>query len=429
MNIIKSPIRYALVIMMFAALAMSGFTNMVFSARAVDVMTTFDMTQAQLSSISGVSNLGGFFFSILFGYLADRFGIRKCPTVLFGCAAGVAVIRIFVHSYWPLWWLTFTASALFLPANMMAPKLFAPYFEPKGMASAIGFYSAGAGLGTTIAFGLANLFPTTQMALVFIAVAMIVIFVLWVVLVREPEERAKKLGIEYHGPEGVGEGEQASMAATGRALVQVLKSPTMIKVMVCGGLAVGGAMLVNSYAVTCMIGKGMAEGQASATATVMNVCLLIGGILAGFIVDKIGYYNIPYLIICAVGGVGYFLVYRFVPIGIPTMVGMGVCSFIIAGSIGVNMGRINLIPMTGEFKQELCGAAGGMNQTAAGLFGWVLPVIVASIFQTNYVGMFTCGAVLYIVLGVFGLLVPELGVKGKIAKAALSQENEQQEQG
>ncbi len=73
----KNFIRYALVVLMFLALTLNGFTNMVFSARAVDVMEKYGMTQTQLTSISGVSNLGGFFFSILVGYLTDRFGLRN----------------------------------------------------------------------------------------------------------------------------------------------------------------------------------------------------------------------------------------------------------------------------------------------------------------------------------------------------------------
>ena len=120
----KSPIRYALVVLMFFALALNGFTNMVFSARAVDVMATYNITQAQLTSVSGVSNLGGFFFSILFGYLADRFGVRKFPLIVFGGSVVLAVAKIFAGSYVLLWILTFASSALWLPATMLAPKLF-----------------------------------------------------------------------------------------------------------------------------------------------------------------------------------------------------------------------------------------------------------------------------------------------------------------
>ena len=124
MTVNKSPIRYALVVLMFLALTMNGFTNMVFAARAVDVMETYNMTQAQLSSISGVSNLGGFFFSILIGYLVDKFGVRTFPGLVFILATVVAVLRIFATGYWMLWILTFIASSLWLPATMLAPKLF-----------------------------------------------------------------------------------------------------------------------------------------------------------------------------------------------------------------------------------------------------------------------------------------------------------------
>ena len=405
----KSPIRYALVVLMFLALALNGFTNMVFSARAVDVMATYDITQAQLTSISGVSNLGGFFFSILFGYFADRFGVRKFPLIVFGGSLVLAIAKIFAGSYILLWILTFASSALWLPATMLGPKLFSAYFEPKEMGSAMGFYMSGAGLGTTLAFAIAPRFQTTRAALTAIAIGMAVIFVAWIFLVKDPKKVEKM------------ENEPAPKLN----VLAVLKSPTMLKVMLCGGLAVGCAILINSYAVTCMIGKGMDEGLAGTTATVMNLCLLAGGIVSGFVVDKIGRYNIPYLFICVVGGVGYFVVYEFIPAGIGTTIGMAVCAFIVAGSIGVNAGRIALIPMTGEFGPEMAGAAGGANQTAAGLFGWLFPTIIAAIFQTNYVGMFICGAVIFVVLGVFGLLVPELGAKGKLAQKIAAEQNNQ----
>lgn len=399
MTVNKSPIRYALVALMFCALTLNGFTLMVFSARAVDVMTTYHMSQAQLTSISGVANLGGFFFSILFGWLADRYGVRKFPALVFGLSAAVAILRLGANSYWSLWILTFIASSLFLPAAMLAPKLFSSYFEPREMASVMGVYAAGAGMGTTLAFAIAPLMPSTRAALGLIAAGQVIVFIAWLALVHDPE------------------GSPADRDAPAPNILKVLKSPTMIKVMLCGGLSTGCFILINSYAVTCMLGKGMSASAASLTATLMNLCLLAGSIVSGFIVDRIGKYNLPYLVICAVGGIGYVLTYWFLPAGAPTTACMALFSLISAGSIGVNMGRINLIPLTGEFGPELNGAAGGMNQTAAGLFGWLLPVIVASIFGDNYVGMFSCSAVLFTCLGVFGLCIPELGNKGKLARS------------
>jgi len=90
----------------------------------------------------------------------------------------------------------------------------------------------------------------------------------------------------------------------------------------------------------------------------------------------------------------------------------------VAGSIGVNMARIALIPVTGEFGPENIGAAGGMNQASAGLIGFVLPTIAASIFGTNYLGVWTFAAIILIIIGILGgVLTPELGPMGKLAQS------------
>jgi len=87
------------------------------------------MNQAQLSAITSVSNLPAFFFAIWLGNLIDRKGIRKVPIILFALATIVGVLRIFSPNYITLFLLTFLASSFFLPVNIIAPKLFAPYFS------------------------------------------------------------------------------------------------------------------------------------------------------------------------------------------------------------------------------------------------------------------------------------------------------------
>lgn len=49
--------------------------------------------------------------------------------------------------------------------------------------------------------------------------------------------------------------------------------------MICGGLSVGAALLLNSYLVNAFLAKGMAPAAASGLATLLNVCLLVGGVL------------------------------------------------------------------------------------------------------------------------------------------------------
>ena len=75
--------------------------------------------------------------------------------------------------------------------------------------------------------------------------------------------------------------------------------------------------------------------------------------------------------------------------------------------------------LTGDFGMESVGTAGGVLNTAMGLFGFILPTIVASIFGDNYKGIFTLMAVFLVIIGLIGgLVIPELGEKGKLAKKA-----------
>ena len=68
------------------------------------------------------------------------------------------------------------------------------------------------------------------------------------------------------------------------------------------------------------------------------------------------------------------------------------------------------------------GAAGGMNNTAVGICGFVVPVIVANFVGTNYTMIFTLMAVFLIIIAIVGgVLMPELGEKGKLAQQARAQ--------
>ncbi|HHY39870.1 MAG TPA: hypothetical protein GX502_01315, partial [Syntrophaceticus sp.] len=50
--------------------------------------------------------------------------------------------------------------------------------------------------------------------------------------------------------------------------------------------------------------------------------------------------------------------------------------------------------------------------------GFVLPTIVASIFGTNYLGVWTFAAIILITIGILGgVLTPELGPNGKLAQS------------
>jgi len=401
----KTSYRWVILFAMVFGTAMLNFSNLIFASRPTDVMAQFNMTQAQLTAISTVGQLPGAFFSIWLGNLMDKKGIRQIPTILLALAAACQIWRVFAGSFIELFIITFLAGTFFLPTQVMPAKIIGSWFDPSEMGLAMGIFGAAAGLGTTLAFALGGIFPTTKAAFAVIAVGYVIMFLLWMFFVKFPAANPEA------GP-GPAEMPKGDIKA-------VFRSKTMWLVTLCGGLAVGAALLLNSYLVLAFIAKGMDPVTAGNAATLLNVCLLIGGILSGIVVTKVGLYNIPYMVICFGGAAIYYVTYCILPLSNATFVLIAVGGIIVSGSIGVNMTKLPLIPLTGDFGMESVGTAGGLLNTAMGLFGFILPTIVASVFGDNYKGIFTLMAVFLVIIGLIGgLVIPELGENGKLAKKA-----------
>lgn len=384
--------------------AILNFSSLIFASRPTDVMEQFNMTQAQLTAISTVSQLPGAIFSIILGKLMDKKGIRTIPAILLALAAICMIWRVFASSYAELFVITVLAGTFFLPVAIIAPKLIGQWFPPQKMGMSVGIYGASAGVGTTLAFALGNYFSTTHAAFVTIAAGYVIMVLLWLLFARENKS-----------PKVPADGEEAANEPKG-SVSMVIKSKNMWLVMICGGLSVGAALLLNTYLINAFIFKGLEPASASGIATLLNVCLMIGGVLSGIIVTKAGRYNLPYIIICAAGAALYYIAY-IIPISPLTYVLVAVGGLVIAGSIGVNMARIPLLPMTGDFGPESVGVAGGMNNTAVGICGFVVPTAVAVFYGDNYTGIFNTFVVFLVIIAVLGgIVLPELGEKGALAR-------------
>lgn len=402
----KSSYRWAILFILVFGTAMLNFSNLIFASRPTDVMAQFNMTQAQLTAISTVGQLPGAFFSVWLGHMVDKKGVRMLPGVLLALAAACQIWRCFAADYISLFIITFLAGAFFLPTQILQGKLLGVWFPREEMGTAMGIYGAAAGLGTTLAFALGGFFPNIRTAFMVIAVGYVLEAVLWFAVVKMPA--GAQGGPAPEMPKG--------------NLKNVFRSKNMWLLMICGGLSVGAALLLNSYLINAFIAKGMDPMAASGVATLLNVCLLIGGVLSGIVVSKVGRYNLPYIVICVGGAVLYYLAYML-PIGPITYVLVAVGGIIVSGSIGVNMARIPLLPLTGEFGPEDVGAAGGMNNTAVGICAFAIPVLIASFVGDNYTMIFTLMAIFLVVIAIVGgILMPELGEKGKLAQKAREQQ-------
>ena len=381
-----------------------NFSNLIFASRPTEIMALFNITQAQLTAIATVGMLPGALFSIYIGKLMDKRGIRLIPGIMLAIAALCMIWRVFAASYVELFIITLLAGTFFLPISVIAPKLIGQWFPPQQIGTAIGLFGAAAGVGTTCAFALGNVFPSTEYAFGVIAAGYVVMLFLWLLFAKE--NAATKVTPTEKG---------LSREVSG-SISMVVKSKNMWFVMIAGGLSVGAALLLNTYLVNAFISKGLEVSAASGIATLLNVCLIIGGILSGIVVSKLGLYNIPYVIICVCGAILYYISYM-IPISTLTYILVAVGAIVVSGSIGVNMARIPLLPMTGDFGPESVGVAGGMNNTAIGICAFIVPTLIATFVGDNYTGIFTVFVVLLVICAVAGgMLLPELGENGTLAQ-------------
>ena len=242
-----SGFKWAVLFLMVFGAAMLNFSNMVFSARSVDVMAQFGMDQAQLTAVSGIGVLPGALFSVFMGGFFDKRGpssIRFAGAALLLLAAACQVWRVFASSYAELFAITFLSGTFFLPTQVLPAKMIEAWFERSELGTAMGIYGAAAGVGITAAFALGALFPTTTMALAFCACGYVVAAVYWLFAAKLPQS------------DGGHEARNAQEAAAGGddvSIKAVLKSRNMWLVMVCGGLAAGAPLLFEQFHAFCGI--------------------------------------------------------------------------------------------------------------------------------------------------------------------------------
>ena len=377
------------------------YSNMIFAVRAPDTMAKFAINEGQLAAISTSGCLPGAFLSVAVGRVLDKKGVKLFTALALVLTLACMVWRIFASTYIELMLATVLIGAFLLPITIVGPKMVGGLFRPDEMPLAMGFFGAAGGLGTTLAFATGNVYPSLESAFLGVSVLGCVLLLGWVIIVKEPEAPPAPAG--------------GSVQAKGQ-LAKVLKSPNMWKVMFCSGFAVGSSILINTYLTQAFSANGASVEMASTIGTVLNLCLILGGILSGAVIGKLGKINIPYAFICIVGGALYLLAY-LMPVGPLTYVLVALAGLICSGSVGVSFTRIPLLPLTGDFGEESIGTATGMNQTALGVMSFLVPTVIASIAGSNYTLVFILAFIFLVLCGIVGLITPELGEKGKLAQS------------
>lgn len=392
-------------------MAIMSYNLIVFPACAPDAMAVYGIGQVELTLMTSVTSVVGVLAGIIFGRILDTKDVKKTITLFMAIGIVLFFFRVYVASFALVIVLTFLASFSVLVSQVAAPKVVATWFPPNRVGTATVFLNAGVGIGSAGGFALGG-FLGIKGAMLIVAIAYLALLVLWIVAGGEGDYKAAAPA--------------ESKAAKG-SVKQVYTSKNLWMLTLAYSMAVAGSLLVNSYMINAFIGKGLSPAQSSAMATALNLALMAGGFLMTAVVAAVKRFNLL-LVITMVGSSILVLCGWFLPIGAVTWVCVVLGGLIFGGSIGLCVGRVPLVPMTGDFDESNIGTASGFAEALKGIIAFFFPIVVANVFGTNFNGIFIVFAASCVLCIVFGaLLVPELGEKGALFRAAQGNSGQQKQ--
>lgn len=398
-----SPRRWLIVAFLTLFMSVMNFNLIVYPACAVDTMAVYGVDQAALTTFASVTSVVGVLGGIVFGPLLDKKGSRNVVMISMIIGIVLFAVRAFVTSYVLALILTFLASFFIGVCQVAAPKVLDTWFTKETVGIAVAFQAGGAGLGGAFSFFLAGSLGL-QTCLLIIAIAYAALLVLWIAVGKDGP-----IAVQVDVPKG--------------GVAKVYKSKYVWLISIAYACCVCGTMLINTYIVNAfMIGKGAPQEVAATLGGIICLSLFVGGYLGTFLMKVIKRYNVV-LAICVIGGaIGYLLCW-WVPFGPLTYVFMILGGLIMGGGILMCVSRTPLIPLTGQFPRECIGTASGALEVIKGIIAFVLPIIIAQVFGTNFDAIFIVFAVfcgLALLTGT--ILVPEVGPGGKLYKASVAKQ-------
>lgn len=360
---------------------------------APELMTTFNLTMTEFSSVFSATMIPAIFLSLIAGMLVDKFGIKK----IIGISILVTIVgvcsRIYADSFTSLMitMMLIGFSAAFLNAN--GPKIIGSYFPQEKISSMMSFLLASSTLAMTIGMGTTGFFSSIQSAFIVAAVISIIAGVLWLLFMKDPikneNERLNK---------------QVSITI-GESLITVVKCQTVWVVGFCLMANMGCFVAISSFLPTALVGRGIDTIAAGMYGSIMTMGTLFGCLTAPLVVKKVGKMKPVMMIMAIVAAIGSAFFWNA-----PEGVLLGVGMFIFGATSSGLMPLLMSIPIQmKEIGPAFAGTAGGLTATLQLIGAVIIPTfIIIPIAGTNMTMFFMLTGVSMAISAGMILFLPEL---------------------
>lgn len=269
------------------------------------VIPALGIDTTSMSFLMSLNGYVGFVLAFVAASIIMKFGSRKTALMVLVCALIGAVVSAAAPTYELLVVGRLIEGVGYACIGTVIPVLISEWFPPNKRGVPMGVFSVWVPLGSMFIMGTSGFFfdaadpATYRNVFWFVAVLLAVVVVAWMLAVRDPE-------VSYLE-------ESFEPAAEKPKVSEGFKSLSCwIAMIAFAAFSLGTACVMNFETLYMVQTMGMDQATANGTLNIANVCVVIGGIVIGFVMNKVTS-NTGRLAILTVGAavqaVGFALAY------------------------------------------------------------------------------------------------------------------------
>lgn len=365
---------------------------------AGDIIGTFGIAEAQFSSLFTSPMIPAIFFSIIFGTIVDRFGMKWVIAAMMLVAAIGGIGHVYASSYGALYVTVLITGFGATIINVTSGKMFSSWLRPEMVSIGMGCFLSASTVGQFVAQSTTAFLGSLSTVFWVSGILCVLVFVAWLILGKENKD------INMANQESAGIGETLKATFT---------SKNMWFCAIGLFFVLGCQVACNTWLPTALMNKGMSQATAGVVSSIMSFGNLFGSLLSPMIAAKIGKDKpliIAYTIVCAVGfAFGWRLS------GAACYIVFWISGFCASGLMPF------FFSMPIKFKEigpKYAGTATGFASTvellgAVVLGTYVILPLSQSAQGIDYTRYFLIIGVCWLIATVCAILIPETGMKAK----------------
>lgn len=361
------------------------------------VIPALGIDTTSMSFLMSLNGYVGFILAFIAASIIMKFGSKKSTLMVLICAIVGAIVSAAAPTYELLVVGRLIEGVGYACIGTVIPVLFSEWFPPNKRGVPMGVFSVWVPLGSMFIMGTSGFFfnvsdPTTYRNVFwFVVVLLAVIIVAWVVAVRNPE-------VSYLEQEADSSAEKPKVSEGFKSL------SCWVAMIAFAAFSLGTACVMNFETLYMVQTMGMDQATANGTFNIANICVVIGGIVIGFVMNKVTG-NTGRLVILTVGSavqaVGFALAYT-VPGALltPWLVMFGLANGVVPAIFFTMVAEIAPRPQLASVSSTLM----SLGQCVGGILFAFVGAIVTSAGWAACTGLLTVtGIVLF--AGSFALLI------------------------